>query len=105
MNGSHAGSLADPWEIVFSDPIRDNAEAGFAGNVPVPHAHTPPEPPFVTHNDAMYVSHDMYHVILDPCPGGPLTIIDYLGGAIPPPGPYPEWRIQIEAAVGIWPTI
>ncbi|TET57634.1 hypothetical protein E3J51_02390, partial [Candidatus Bathyarchaeota archaeon] len=99
LNGSHAGSLADPWEIVFSDPIRDNAEAGFPGNVPVPHAHAPPEPPFVTHNDAMYVSHDMYHVIFDPCPGGPLTIVDYLGGAIPPPGPYPEWRIQIEAAV------
>ena len=99
LDGSHAGSLADPWEIVFSDPIRDNAEAGGPGNVPVPHAHAPPEPPFVTHNDAMYVSHDMYHVIFDPCPGGPLTIVDYLGGAIPPPGPYPEWRIQIEAAV------
>jgi hypothetical protein len=95
-----AGLNATTWEIVFSDPIRDNAEAGGPGNVPIPHAHTPPpEPPYITHNDAQYVSHDMYHVIVEPCPGGPLTIPDYFGGAIPPPGPYPIWMIQIEAAV------
>jgi hypothetical protein len=95
-----AGLNATTWEIVFSDPIRDNAEAGGPGDVPVPHAHTPPpEPPYITHNDASLVSHDMYHVIVEPCPGGPLTIPDYIGGAIPPPGPFPEWMIQIEAAV------
>jgi hypothetical protein len=94
-----AGLNATTMEIVFSDPIRDNAEAGGPGNVPVPHAHAPPQPPYVMHNDALYVSHDMYPVIEDQCPGGPLTILDYFGGALPPPGPYPDWRIQIEAAV------
>ncbi|MCK4222952.1 hypothetical protein KAX01_01535, partial [Candidatus Bathyarchaeota archaeon] len=69
------------------------------GNVPIPHIHPPPEPPYITHNNASLVSHDMYPVIFDPCPGGPLTLPTYLGGAIPPPGLYPEWRIQIEAAV------
>jgi hypothetical protein len=94
-----AGLNATTGEIVFSDPIRDNAEAGGPGDVPVPHIHMPPEPPYVTHNDALYVSHDMYHIIEDPCPGGPLTIPDFFGGAIPPPGQYPAWKIQIEAAV------
>jgi hypothetical protein len=94
-----AGLNATTMEIVFSDPIRDNAEAGGPGDVPIPHAHTLPEPPYVTHNNASLVSHDMYHVIVEPCPGGPLTIPDYHGGAIPPPGTFPEWMIQIEAAV------
>ncbi len=94
-----AGLDAQAGEILFSDPIRDNAEAGGQGEVPVLHAHMLPEPPYVTHNNASLVSHDMYHVIIDPCPGGPLTIPDYLGGAVPPPGPYPMWKIQIEAAV------
>ena len=95
LNGTHAGTPQDPWEIVLSDPILDNAEAGGYGDVPVPHIHPPPEPPYVTHNNACLVSHDAYHVILDPCPGGPLTIMDYPRG----PGPYPTWRWQIEAAV------
>jgi len=90
-----AGLNATTWEIVFSDPILDNAEAGGYGDVPVPHIHPPPEPPYITHNNASLVSHDAYHVIEDPCPGGPLTIPDYPRG----PGPYPEWRWQIEAAV------
>ncbi len=94
-----AGLNATTWEIVFSDPIRDNAEAGGPGEVPVPHVHPPPEPPYITHNNASLVSHDLYQVIFDPCPGGPLTLPNYMGGAIPPPGPYPSWKVQIEAAV------
>jgi len=90
-----AGLNSTTWEIVFSDPILDNAEAGGYGDVPVPHVHLPPEPPYVTHNNASLVSHDAYHVIEDPCPGGPLTITDYPRG----PGSYPTWRWQIEAAV------
>ena len=90
-----AGLNDTAMELVLSDPIRDNAEAGGYGNVPLPHTHLTPEPPYITHNDASLVSHDAYHVIWDPCPGGPLTIIDYPGA----PGPYPEWRVQIEAAV------
>jgi len=90
-----AGLNATTWEIVFSDPINDNAEAGGPGDVPVPHAHQPPEPPYVTHNDARLVSHDMYPVIQSPCPGGPLAIIGYPGSIVNPPGSI--W--QIEAAV------
>jgi len=97
LNGSHSGDIQDPWEIVLSDPIQDNAEIGGYGDVPVPHVHLGPEPPYVTHNDAMYVSHDAYHVIFDQCPGGPLTIVDYAN--IYSPGLYPTWRWQIEAAV------
>ena len=90
-----AGLNATTWEIVLSDPMLDNAEAGGYGDVPVPHVHMPPEPPYTTHNNASLVSHDAYHVIEDPCPGGPLTIMDYPRD----PQPYPIWRWQIEAAV------
>jgi len=89
-----AGLNASTWEIVLSDPILDNAEAGGYGDVPVPHVH-PAEPPYVTHNNASLVSHDAYHVIWDECPGGPLTIMDYPRV----PQPYPIWKWQIEAAV------
>jgi len=94
LNGTHFGDIGDPWEIVLSDPILDNAEAGGYGDVPVPHVHVGPEPPYTTHNNASLVSHDAYHVIMDPCLGGPLTIIDY-----PRIGPYPQVKWQIEAAV------
>ncbi|MEM3576966.1 MAG: CARDB domain-containing protein [Candidatus Bathyarchaeia archaeon] len=90
-----AGLNATTWEIVLSDPINDNAEAGGPGNVPVPHVHPPPEPPYITHNKANLVSHDMYKVIIQPCPGGPLAIIGYPGSIVNPPGTI--W--QIEAAV------
>jgi hypothetical protein len=100
-----AGLNSTTRELLISDPIRDNAEAGGPGDVPVPHGHMPPEPPYITHNNATLVSHDMYQVIIDPCPGGPLTIPGYLGGAIPPPGPYPMWKVQIEAAVITCPYI
>jgi len=90
-----AGLNATTWEIVLSDPIRDNAEAGGAGDVPVPHVHSGPEPPYATHNNATLVSHDMYPVFQIPCPGGPLTIVGYAGSIISPPGAF--W--QIEAAV------
>ncbi len=90
-----AGLNATTWEIVLSDPINDNAEAGGPGDVPVPHAHPPPEPPYVTHNNATLVSHDMYKVIVQPCPGGPLAIIGYPGSIMNPQGSV--W--QIEAAV------
>ncbi len=90
-----AGLNASTLEIVLSDPILDNAEAGGYGDVPVPHVH-PAEPPYITHNNASLVSHDAYHVTLDyPCPGGPLTIMDYPRI----PQPFPEWCWQIEAAV------
>jgi hypothetical protein len=87
-----AGLNATTMEIVLSDPINDNAEIGGPGNVPVPH---PPHGPIV-HNNATLVSHDMYPVINDPCPGGPLSILGYPGSIV---SPDPSWRWQIEAAV------
>jgi hypothetical protein len=91
-----AGLNATTMEIVFSNPITDNAEAGGPGDVPVPHVHAAPEPPYITHNNASLVSHDMYPVIVSPCPGGPLALPTYSGSIVPPP-PGSIW--QIEAAV------
>lgn len=90
-----AGLNATTWEIVLSDPINDNAEAGGPGDVPIPHVHPTPEPPYVTHNNASLVSHDMYPVINEPCPGGPLALVGYPGSIANPQGTI--W--QIEAAV------
>jgi hypothetical protein len=63
--------------IAISDPISDNAEEGGMGSVPIPHTHLPPEPPYSTHNNASLVSHDLYLIIEDPCPGGPFSLQDY----------------------------
>jgi len=90
-----AGLNTTTWEIVLSDPINDNAEAGGPGDVPLAHGHPPIEPPYTTHNNASLVSHDMYPVIIDPCPGGPLTLVGYRGSIINPQGA----RWQIETAV------
>jgi hypothetical protein len=99
QEGAHfvtvAGLNATTMEILLSDPINDNAEAGGPGDVPLAHGHPPIEPPYTTHNNASLVSHDMYPVVIDPCPGGPLTLIGYPGSIINPQGA--KW--QIEAAV------
>jgi uncharacterized protein (DUF2141 family) len=62
-----AGVNSDTWEIALSDPIQDNAEpppqgTNGAGRVypPPPHPH-PPVPPDTLHNDASFVSHDIYN--------------------------------------------
>jgi len=64
-------------KLAFSDPVQDAFETGMIGEgrIPVPHMHMPPEPPYVTHNNAAYVSQDIYDVIpvsppWPPCPGG-----------------------------------
>jgi uncharacterized repeat protein (TIGR01451 family) len=49
-------------KIAFSDPYRDNAEAGGAGRV-LPGGHAalhPPAGPQTSHNDAQYISEDAY---------------------------------------------
>ena len=98
-----AGLNATTNEIVFSNPIIDNAEAGGPGDVPVPHVHVGPEPPYITHNDAQYVSHDMYPVIASPVPGFPLALPTYSGSITPPPDPH-MWIIEaavITSPIGI----
>jgi hypothetical protein len=62
-----AGVNSDTWEIALSDPIQDNAEPPPQGTnglgrvyPPPPHPH-PPVPPDTLHNDASFVSHDIYN--------------------------------------------
>lgn len=56
--------------IAISDPWRDNAEAGGPGHVSLrPHAH-PTAPPDALHNDARYVSQDVYGILTTNNPGG-----------------------------------
>jgi outer membrane protein assembly factor BamB len=62
-------------KVAISDPIRDAFENGLIaeGRIPVPHDHMPPEPPYITHNNAAYVSQDIYSVVpvISPSPGLP----------------------------------
>jgi len=56
-----AGVNSNATKIGLSDPMFDNAEAGFPGRVPVAHNHTANGTG--THNDTQYVSHDTYDVV------------------------------------------
>ena len=62
-----AGVNTNPKQLGVSDPYRDNAEAGGAGVVPIAHAY--PHNASV-HNDAKYVSHDIFNVSVSNSPGG-----------------------------------
>lgn len=82
-----AGVNSTTLKLAISDPILDAFENGIItqGFIPTPHLHPAPEPPYITHNDAKYVSHDIYDVtwisppLLPPCPGGNWTIVGYPG--------------------------
>jgi hypothetical protein len=81
-----AGVNSTTLKLAISDPIYDAYETGLIsqGYVPVPHVHMAPEPPYITHNDAKYVSQDIYGVTwisppMPPCPGGNWTLIGYPG--------------------------
>lgn len=64
--------------VFFSDPFYDRAEAGWPGRVLPPGSHDhPPDPPDTVHNDAQYLSHDMYHVVESERPGGNWGPADY----------------------------
>jgi hypothetical protein len=80
-----AGVDLEHVRIVVCDPHEDAFERGLIteGRVPIAHVHTPPEPPYTTHNNASYVSHDGYGFAqipddLPPCPGGNLTLDNYV---------------------------
>ena len=62
-----AGVNTDTHQLGVSDPYRDNAEAGKPGRVPA--AHTYPHGVSV-HNDAKYVSHDIFDITESTSPGG-----------------------------------
>ncbi|MBC7242855.1 MAG: DNRLRE domain-containing protein [Anaerolineae bacterium] len=74
-----AGVLCEEDALLVSDPLRDGREAGFAGEaLPVedhPHAAEQPE---ALHNDAAFVSHDLYHILLQPAGWGLAGYVDYI---------------------------
>jgi hypothetical protein len=75
-----AGVDSEALQLMISDPWWDAAEAGFPGQVPVPH---PPAHPASFHNDTLFVSHDIYGGLQwAPTPPGP-------------PSPYP-WTQVLE---------
>jgi hypothetical protein len=92
-----AGVNSTQMKIAISDPCHNAFEDTLIpeGRVPIPHVHPAPEPPYVTHNNAAYVSHDIYNVSLissiapspafPPCPGGNWTLVNYVGWKPTPP--------------------
>jgi hypothetical protein len=72
-----AGVNTNPKQLGVSDPYRDNAETGSAGVVPVAHSY-----PHVAsvHNDAQYVSHDIFSVSQSTSPGGLWKFDGYVDG-------------------------
>lgn len=72
-----AGVNADAQQVGVSDPYWDCAEGGALGRVPV--AHTYPHAVSV-HNDAQYVSHDVYDVVSSQSPGGKWALEGYADG-------------------------
>jgi len=98
-----AGVDSADMKLALSDPVQDAFESGLIpeGRIPVPHApHLPPEPPYITHNDAQYVSQDIYSVAqisppwLPPCPGGNWMLVNFASWR-----PAPPYFAVIESAV------
>lgn len=85
-----AGINSSTLMIAFSDPFIDAAEPaphgiGSMGNVlpPPPHPH-PPAPPDTLHNNATYVSQDIYMAgMQSPSPGGLWYLPDYTQFVLP----------------------
>jgi hypothetical protein len=80
-----AGVDLEHLRVAVCDPREDAFERGLIteGRVPIAHVHTPPEPPYTTHNDVGHVSQDGYGFAqipggLPPCPGGNLTLDNYV---------------------------
>lgn len=86
-----AGVNSTTMQIAISDPVIDAFELSLtAGRSPVPHVHLPPEPPYILHNDASLVSHDVYNVTFDVVTG--MWKLDGYGGI-------PTIHVIIENAV------
>lgn len=71
------GIAPDGAQIAFSDPYRDNAEAGGPGRV-LPAPHMLPHPTTL-HNDAAFVSHDIWRTATTDSPGGSWGPAGYAG--------------------------
>ncbi len=60
---ANASCGQEEW-IALSDPFRDAAEVGLSGRVIPPGSHDhPADPPDTLHNNAAYVSHDLYGIM------------------------------------------
>jgi general secretion pathway protein D len=91
-----AGVNSTTLQLLISNPIRDDYEAGITpGRSPVPHVHMPPEPPYVTHNNASLVSQDAWNVVFNP--SGGYWILDHYFTD-------PSMEVRIEYAVITSPT-
>jgi len=128
-----AGVDSQNLKIAFSDPDANNAEAGGLGRVlppGVPHPHPPrpvaPPQQDTLHNNASFVSHDVYTVTLtSPSPGGvfavqfyePITSTDWMKNIQgqncpsefkPQQGPYnplaPYTAVEVEYSVVVSPA-
>jgi len=96
-----AGVDSTNIKLALSDPVQDAFESGLIseGRIPFPHIHPPPEPPYTTHNDAQYVSQDIYNVaqitpMWPPCPGGNWMLLNFASWR-----PTPPFFAVIESAV------
>jgi len=93
-----AGVNSTALQIAISDPIQDNAEAGGLGRVlppGIPHNH-PPVPPDTTHNNASFVSHDVYNVAGVP-PG--FALVSYASPQFPCMIAVVEWAVTVSPIV------
>jgi hypothetical protein len=89
-------STASQYQLLISNPIRDDFEGGGtpAGRSPVPHVHGP-EPPCTTHNNASLVSQDAWTVRYNAA-GGYWYLEGYFSD--------PAWEARIEFAAITSPT-
>jgi hypothetical protein len=96
-----AGVNSTTFELLISDPWWDAAEAGWPGDVPVPH---PPGHPAWFHNDTQFVSHDAYGVLnwtslMPPSPYGPGIGVWELLNYLQQLGFPPNYHAFIRAAI------
>jgi hypothetical protein len=96
-----AGVDSTNIKLALSDPVQDAFENSLIpeGRIPTPHVHMPPEPPFTTHNNAAFVSQDIYAASLitppwPPCPGGNWMLVNFASWR-----PAPPYFAVIESAV------
>jgi len=78
-----AGVCSESTKIALSDPDKDNAESGGAGQVRPPHAQHPAD--HTLHNNPAFISHDIYNSNLNPqppSPGNPFWEINYGWGPV-----------------------
>jgi hypothetical protein len=86
-----AGVNSTTYQLLISNPIRDDYEALMTpGRSPVPHVHMPPEPPYITHNNASLVSQDAYTIVYNAV-GGYWALMGYFSDQ--------AWEARIEFAV------